>query len=264
MLISLIIISCKEANKTPCVKNTNAVLSPNFKDTDIITQFFYNDSCYIDSLKFVLKIDKRSCKVTENTKLKSVLLDLGYIDKKQENNLFLPQANLKDIVFNNKGKHVEGVLKIQGRKIDSINYITAQTITIDSNNRCLSHLYTYRQSLSLINMNNSYLDYNSFLTTNTRFKNISKSNVKIDSVLVTVKTDEKIDDLTTYQLEINDTLKLNFKNSIKSSFKNIKSETKGVRMFNLLKMNKNFLTFKLDFSHINLHNFDKIKVSLDN
>ena len=80
---------------------------------------------------------------------------------------------------------------------------------------------------------------------------------------MTTRTDQRIDYLTKYKININDTLELNFRNSIKASFNELKLQDKNVKMSDLLKQNKSFITFKLDLSKLNLLKINSVEVSLD-
>ena len=62
---------------------------------------------------------------------------------------------------------------------------------------------------------------------------------------------------------INDTISLNFKNNIKASYIDHHLLDKNAKMFSLLKMNKNFLTFKLDLSKLKIDSINAINVDLN-
>lgn len=267
LFLSMLFIGCNFKNseeQSVCKKKSKEIKDTLFTQTDILCGFEYNDSCYINTIKFVFKIDKRSGKMPDKGQLSKVILDIGYIDEDSKKNKIFPNKSVEYFDYNVKKATVSGVIKID-KLIDSINYIMATTLIKDSLEKktYFSKPYAFKKSFSLIEMENSYLDFKAFRNTNTKFKNISTDSNIVDSILVTAKSNIKIDTITKYHIKINDTVNLNFKNSIKANFKEFKLTDKKVKMYNLLKMDKEFVTFKLDFSDSNIKSIKSFELSLN-
>ena len=62
---------------------------------------------------------------------------------------------------------------------------------------------------------------------------------------------------------INDTISLNFKNNIKASYIDLHLVDQNIKMFNLVKINKTFLTFKLDLSKVTIDTINAINTDLN-
>ena len=263
----LCLYSCKSKinkNILPICLNQNQIIKDTlFFNTDILIGTKYNDSCNLSSINFIFKVDERSGVIKRSTDLKKLVIDGGYIDR-NNHNLFFSQKTIDNFYFDGKNNLVSGEFNIDS-KLDSINFITINTVSynLKSKKKIVSPFYTYRNSLALIGFENSYMDYKAFKETNIKFKDLTLNKKQIDSILITVKNQEFIDDLTNYNVTINDTLNFNFRNSIKAGFNDFKLMDNNVNMFNFLKMNEHFFTFKLDLHKISLKSVDSIKINVN-
>ena len=63
-LVLLFLFSCQDQNnsfkKNICENYEKPIEDTVFFNSEILTSYVYNDSCSIDSLKFIFKIDERS------------------------------------------------------------------------------------------------------------------------------------------------------------------------------------------------------------
>ncbi|WP_055448126.1 hypothetical protein [Lacinutrix mariniflava] len=261
-LFSLLVIinffSCKQKKETTtsCYKKDIVVKDKIFDKSEILTSVYYDDNCKIKKIKLITLLDERS---GDFEKINDVIFSIGVL-KDTIVNVIIPGDSTK-IIKNKKISSFNYTFKTPF--LDSINYINLETIAlvkIKEKIRILkSHPYFYKNSIELLDLKNTHLDYESFNKKNTRFINISNPILKkYDSILVTVKTKKFIDDLTKYKVVINDTISLNFKNNIKASYIDLHLVDQNIKMFNLVKINKTFLTFKLDLSKVTIDTINAI------
>jgi hypothetical protein len=257
-LLVFILSSCSSKNRKEAKERTDYFEANASLKSDI--KFSYHKNRYIDSIAVTFKLDERSFKNYDDYKLKGLIIEAAYISK--DTTAFISQISNPKFEINDL-KEVYTSLNIGHEKMDSINYLTVQTIGRHMGKNILSHLYTYENSLSLINMEETYLDYPAFTDTNVHFKDISGSNTKIDSIKVTVKSDKDIDKITRFGITVNDSINFNFRNSIHANYENRTTLDRGIKMYGLLKRYKNFCDFKLDLSHLNIRMLHSVKVQLD-
>lgn len=261
----LVIYSChNKSEKKHCKKQAVKISDTIFKETEILSSLTYDRNCKINHLDLLVLLDERSNILDSTEYFKDITLKLGFIPDTSSSFVL----SKKDyVIIPSKGNKL---LKISYEFIkpylDTLNVIDVQTITYNAlKKRTLkSESYFYNNSKKILGIENTYLDFSAFKEKNVAYKNISNtSKIAIDSILVTVKTAKFIDELTKYNIEINDTLSLNFRHSIKANYKKNKYQENNVTMYNVLKMNKNFVTFKLDLSNLNLNTIHSLKVFLD-
>lgn len=246
---------------TVCIKKKSTIQDTVFDKTNILASFFYNDSCKIKRIELITKLDERSGLNLKENGFSFVLVDIGLI--LNDINILL-QKKEKRIKYDAKTKKLYTIIDFKSPSLDSINYIALKTFYRDKSKkgRILSNMYAYYNSMELIGKKNTYLDYNAFKNQNVRFESLSKNNKPIDSLLVTVKVNRFIDEITSYKIKINNhTLK--YKYSIKADFKESITKDKGCKLYNVLKMEYNFLQFKLAITELNLDHINTFKVYLN-
>ncbi|MCF6280128.1 MAG: hypothetical protein L3J14_07255 [Flavobacteriaceae bacterium] len=264
-LTFLCLYSCAQKNNNLfCKKKRDAKISDTiFKKSEIISLVTYDKNCKINSIEMLVILDERSKDLNSFEDLRDVTVKLGYIPDTTIN-IILKKKN-----YNLMSRKDNLILKVKHEfkepYLDTLNFIDIQTISYSNLEKKIikSNSYFYNDSKKILDIENTYLDYSSFKKTNTRFKNISESKNKLDSILVTTKTSKFIDNLTKYHIQINDTLLLNFRCSIKADYKKFQLQNKKVTIYDLLKINKNFITFKLKLNELNLTKIYSLKVSLN-
>lgn len=258
----LILNSCyyNKKEKEICSKSPLKTSETIFNNSDIIIPFIkYNKKCKIDSINLLVQLDERSKNLKTIENIKNVRVTLGFMPDT------LVHFSLKK---ENYGLEKGGIFSVKHRFkesfLDSINLIDLQIAFYNDFEKRIkiSESYFYKNSKKILGIENTYLDFKAFKDVDTRYKNLNKGK-NTDSILVTTKTNAFIDNLTKYNIEINDTLTLNFKNSIKADYKDFKVKDKKVKMYNLLKMNREFITFKLDFSNSKIKTIKSLKVKLE-
>lgn len=258
----LILNSChyNKKEKEVCLKSWLKPSDTMFKYSDIqIPLIKYNKKCKIDSINLFVQLDERSENLKTIESIKNVKVTLGFMPDTlvrfslEKENYSLEKGNILSI------KH-----RFKEPYLDSINLIDLQMAYYNDFEKRIkiSDSYFYKNSKKILGIENTYLDFKAFTNINTRYKNLNEGKIS-DSILVTTKTNAFIDNLTKYSIEINDTLTLNFKNSIKADYKDFKLKDKRVEMYNLLKMNREFITFKLDFSNSKIKTITSLKVKLE-
>lgn len=260
-LAFLILNSCGENKISNCKKKNSTITNEISTENEIFTSFHYGNKCYIDSIQIAFKLDERSLDYKYDYELKNNLIDLGYIS--QDTSYFITQIADKKFKYDKKNRLVNTSVNILESKIDTINYISIQTIGIQNKKQILSHSYFYNTSIDLIEMKNSYLDYNAFKNKKVRFKILGNKTKKIDSIEVTANVvNQNIDDIIDYKIIVNKK-EIKFKQSIKASYNGSINYNNGIKIYNVLKMNKNFLKFKLDFTELDITKLDSLKLFLN-
>ncbi|WP_233268674.1 hypothetical protein [Cellulophaga sp. L1A9] len=241
-----------------CIKNSFNVLQEISDENEIKTNFYYNKNCKLDSLRLEFKLDDRSFGNEEDFNLDFIVADIGYIHK--DSTYFMKQFNTKEFQKSGINGNVMVTFPLEGVAVDTINFIAVSTIGNEREKTLVSNLYSYNNSLFLVDKQNTYLDHKAFLKKNVIYNIISTKNNIIDKILLTVKT-TNIDALTAYNVVVNG-IELNFKYSVNASFSDFKKEDKGCILENVLKMNGNYLELELDVSKLNIKKIDKIEANL--
>ncbi|MDO6761520.1 hypothetical protein Q4566_15010 [Tamlana sp. 2_MG-2023] len=269
LLITLItLLSCKknrDINIVSCKKNNFISKDTTFFNSEILSSVYFNSECKINKIKLFVLLDDRSGNLKDTTDLNDVVIKLGFHPDTLIN-IIIP-GKQTSILKKENSYLLQLEYAFKSPFLDSINLIDLKTISFEKSenkrNLLKSSSYFYNESKSILGVDKTYLDYKAFIKNNVRFKNISKSPSKVDSILITVKPRKSIDNITKYNLILNDTLILNFRNSIHANFKNPQTTDKNIIMYDLLKCDKNFISFKLNLSKLNLHYLDSINVKLD-
>lgn len=254
--------ACKREEKIICNVENYIVKDTLFNKANIISSIYYdNNTCKISKLELVILLDSRSGIIESAKDIKNVTFKLGVLG----DTLISGLIDHNKIRLKNRAEEKILLFDYSFDKpfLDSINIIDIQTISLNKKSILKSESYFYKNTAAILEIENSYLDYKAFNKTNFKIKDLSSVKKQIDSILVTFKHNGFIDDLTKFNITINDTLDYHFRNSIKASYNNFKLIDKNVQMFNYLKMNKYFLTFKLDLHKINLKSIDSINVNIN-
>ncbi|WP_255535158.1 hypothetical protein, partial [Cellulophaga sp. E16_2] len=241
-----------------CLKRNISELHEISEQNEIKAGFHYNENCKLDSLSLEFKLDDRSFTNSKNFKLENLLIKLGYIG--EDTSHFSEQIVLDKFIFSKKKLNVITKFPLTDTRLDSINYLVVETIGYENGKTLVSNLYTYNNSLFLVDKQNTYLDHKAFLKTNVVYNIVSTKNNIINKISLTVKT-TNIDALTAYSVIVNG-IELHFKYSVNASFNDFKIEDKGCVLENVLKMNGNYLELKLDVSKLNIKKIDKIEANL--
>ena len=262
------LFSCKNDKSvkiSTCNKSNVIIKDTIFSNSEILSSIYYNHDCKIRKLTLMVLLDERSGTLQKIDKLNDVVLTLG--DFSDSLMRIVRSSNETHLFKKDESSILEIEYKFEKPFLEILNFIDLKTISLENVNNTSEILksdsYFYKNSKALLGIENTYLDYSAFKDTNFHFKNISQSKSKIDSILITVKPNKSIDDITKYNIILNDTLSLNFKNSILANYRNHKTKDKGSVMYNLLKNNKDFTSFKLNLSSLNLYKLNSIKVSLE-
>ena len=266
-IIILLLFSCKNSNsKTTanCKKKDLILTDTIFSSSEILSSIYYNDECQIEKLKLYILLDNRSGYLTSKSNLIGLQLTLGFYPDTLAG-FFIDKD--KTSIFNDNNSILQIEHEFEKPFLDSLNFVNLETISYDItktfSQTTQSYPYFYNSSKSILEVENTYLDYKAFTKTNVHYKNISKSKSNIDSILITVKPNKDIDEITKYNIVINDTLSFKFRNSIIANFQNFKTKNKNARMYHLLKNDKNFTSFKLDLSKLKLNKINLIRAELN-
>jgi len=265
-LISIIILifSCKTRKDTICLKKDTVLTDTVFNSSSILTAISYDlKSCKIKEISLYTQIDERSGNYET---INDITCKMGVF----KDTLFNMVVNAKDIAINkvNNKDIVSFSKNFEKPFLDSINFIDLKTICLvkkknGSKKILKSKSYFYNNSADLLGIKKSYLNYDAFKDRKVRFEILGSPKKHIDSVEFTVKVmNQDIDEIIDYKLTLNEK-EFNFKHSIKASFNNTISQNNGGRIYNVRKMDADFLKFKLDFSAIKISQLDSVRLMLN-
>lgn len=266
LILFCLIVSCKKnksKQKVFCKKQDLIIKDTLFDESDILSSFYYGDSCRIKKLNMFVFLDKRSGNITSREMIKDVSVKLGFYPDTLVNFLISnKKISLHEV---EKGVVLNVKHDFKTSFLDSINFIDLKTISINNTEGKMKILksdsYFYNNSKSLLGIQDSYLDYKAFEKEKIKYKILSKEGDYIDTILFTVKTNN-IDNIKLYDIIVN-SINLNFTYSIKASFKNFKNTDKGCLLYDVVKLNKDFLRFKLNINSLKLESLDEVIVKLD-
>lgn len=262
------IISCKKRvnNVITCEKANSYAKDNDFDNSDIITSIYYDKTnCKINKLGMKVLLDERSGNIKSIEEIIDIAIKLGVIGDTLINNVISPT----DVKFKKTSSRKILLIDYVFEKpfLDSINLIDVSTIAIinesGKKNILKSDSYFYKNSIKLLGIENTYMHYNAFIDKKVRYKNLSKKEKYIDSILVTVKVNQLIDNITDYKILLNIKNELKYKYSINASFNNFIVENKGCKLYNVLKLNKDFLQFKLNIKKLKIEKITSLDVSLN-
>jgi len=265
-LISVIILifSCKTRRDTTCLKKDTVLTDTIFNSSSILTTLSYDlKSCKIKKINLYTQIDERSGNYET---INDITCKIGVF----KDTLFNMVVNTKDIEINKiNGKNIVSFSKnFEKPFLDSINFIDLKTICLikkkNGEKKILkSKSYFYNNTADLLGIEKSYLNYDAFKDRQVRFEILGKSKKHIDSVEFTVKVlNQNIDQIVNYKINLNEK-HFGFKYSIKASFKDVISQDNDVRIYDVRKMNTEFLKFKLDMSSAKISQLNAFKLILN-
>ncbi|WP_346882978.1 hypothetical protein [uncultured Algibacter sp.] len=263
----LSLMSCKnKVAKSDCKVKDYKINDTVFKNTNILSSIYYDTlDCKINKLEIVTLLDNRSGNIKSSKDIKDIVVKFGLL----KDTIVSDVINSKEIKLNKTEQGHILIFDYHFEKpfLDSINIIDLKTISLDytSNAKKIlkSDSYFYKNSAKILDIENTYLDYNAFSKNKIKFKTLSVNKTSLDSILVTIKANHlPIEDIKDYKIILNDN-ELNFKYNIKASFNNFKVEDNYCRIYDVKKLNSKFLQFKLNIKYLNLKKIDDFEIILD-
>ncbi|PID68190.1 MAG: hypothetical protein CR968_02905 [Flavobacteriia bacterium] len=260
-------MSCKrEYNTGVHCKNKDQIVKDSvFNNSEIKASLFYdNKSCKIKKIKVLALLDDRSGNFET---INDVAFTMGILGDTLIHGL-VHSKNIK-IDTINKTKILSFEKIFAQPFLDSLNFIELNTVAIvnhgEKKQLLKSESYFYKNSMALLGIENTYLDYKAFTDKSVHYKRLGLDKNVIDSIEVTVKVKNlDIDEIVDYTVVINDNRVLKFKQSILASYKNNIVEDQACVIYDVRKLNKNFLGFKLNLSALRLKEINAFKLSLNN
>ena len=249
-----------------CDKVDKLVLDTVFNNTSILTSFYYDKDCKIQRLELITKLDERSGTIENQENIKNISLTTGLLKDSIyrvnipfEDKLYYLDSN-KNLLFTE--------IHFDKPFFDSINFIELKTfvekVNISGEKIVISDSYFYNDTAELLEIENTYLDYDAFKKRKVVSKVISVNNKTIDTLMLTVKVVQNIDDIKKIDISINNKLNLNFKSSIKANFKDFKTESNGYQLVSFLKMSPKFVQIKLKIEKADFKEINKVDIKFNN
>lgn len=269
-LLPLFVFSCGlKSQENNSQVNPITLNQSHFQDTDIIYHILSEQQDSIEKIRLIIKIDSRLKNLSKITDIKHIDLTIGNTAKLTH--LQFDADKIKAITNIRMDKeHELLIIDINLPTLISkdIDIITIFFLLDNREKHVLENTdpFYYKNSVKLLEVENTFLDQTSFKNANVLIKKTIK-NKNIQKIALTIKvTDQPIDDIKNIHVNLRSNGEIYHLDFIHSIFINSvteKNKSHGCKLLGFNRPDRSYIVYFIDISKLKIQKIDSIAIKLN-